>query len=99
MSLIDWKSFRLKRMARYSLSAEVQASAEALDALEFVKLFLAEILSSRGINLRHEADKAIAEVCESPLVTDCKPLYDAVERSVSTGLNLSERRSPIEVMV
>jgi len=76
----------------------VQAYAEALDALEFCKLFLAEILSPKGIDLRHGADDAIRTVCESPLVTDCKSLYDAVERSLSTGLNLSEKRTSIEVL-
>ena len=98
MSLIDWRSFRLRRVARSSLSAEVQAYAEALDALDFCKLFLAEILSPQGIDLRHGADEAIRTVCESPLVTDCKSLYDAVERSLSTGLNLSEKRTSIEVL-
>jgi len=98
VSLLDWKSFRLKRVARSSLSAEVQAFAEALDALEFAKLFLAEVLDPYGIDLRYGADKAIAEICPSPLITDCKSLFDAVERSQSTGLNLSERRSSIEVM-
>jgi len=98
LSLIDWRSFRLKRVARSSLAAEVQAFAEALDALEFCKLFLAEILEPTGIDLRNGADKAIQSICESPLITDCKSLYDAVERSQSTGLNLAERRTSIEVL-
>ena len=97
-SILDWKSFKLKRVARSSLSAEVQAFAEALDALEFLKLMLAEALSAKPLNLRKDADKHIAEICPSVLVTDCKSLYDAVERSQSTGLNLAERRTSIEVL-
>ena len=97
-SVLDWKSFKLKRVARSSLSAEVQAFAEALDALEFLKLVLAEALSDKPLDLRRDADNAIATVCPSVLVTDCKSLYDAVERSQSTGLNLAERRTSIEVL-
>ena len=58
LSLIDWRSFRLRRVARSSLSAEVQAFAEALDTLEFCQLFLAEIMSPTGIDLRWDT-KAI----------------------------------------
>jgi len=97
-SVLDWKSFKLKRVARSSLSAEVQAFAEALDALEFLKLVLAEALSVKPLDLRRDADNAVATVCPSVLVTDCKSLYDAVERSQSTGLNLAERRTSIEVL-
>jgi len=97
-STLDWKSFKLKRVARSSLSAEVQAFAEALDALEFLKLMLAEAQSSTPINLRRDTDKLITTVCPACLVTDCKSLYDAVERSQSTGLQLSERRTSIEVL-
>jgi len=37
LSLLDWKYVRLKRVARSSLSTEVQTFAEALDAFEFAK--------------------------------------------------------------
>ena len=38
-SILDWKSFKLTRVARSSLSAETQAAAGAMDMLEFVKVF------------------------------------------------------------
>jgi len=97
VTILDYRSFRLKRVARSSLSAEVQAFAEALDATEFSKLFLAETLSPVGLDLR-KADDQIKSICPNCLVTDCKSLYDAVVKSTSCGLNLSEKRTSIEVL-
>ena len=38
-AVLDWRSFKLQRIARSSLSAETQAAATAADSLEFAKLF------------------------------------------------------------
>ena len=37
--VLDWKSFRLPRVARSSLAAEVQSAAQAVDTTEFVVRF------------------------------------------------------------
>jgi hypothetical protein len=37
--ILDWRSFRLPRVARSSLAAEVQAAAQAVDSTEFVARF------------------------------------------------------------
>ena len=97
VTILDWRSFKLRRVSRSSLSAEVQAFSEAVDATEFTQLFLAEIKNSRGVNLRL-ADDYIRASCKSALVTDCKSLWDAVVKSQSSGLNLSEKRTSIEVL-
>ena len=39
LSLLDWKSWKLKRVCRSSLSAECHAMAEALDTLNIVRFF------------------------------------------------------------
>ena len=39
VSLLDWKSWNLERVCRASLSAECQAMAEALDNLNFLRMF------------------------------------------------------------
>ena len=44
-NLIDWSSWKLARVARSSLSAESQATAEAADALLFTCLFWRLIFS------------------------------------------------------
>jgi len=97
VTIMDWRSFKLRRVARSSLSAEVQAFSEALDATEFLKIIISETVYAKGLDLR-KADDYIRDIMPSCLVTDCKSLFDAVERSQSCGLNLSERRTAIEVL-
>ena len=36
--ILDWRSFRLSRVARSSLAAEAQAAAQAVDSTEFIVL-------------------------------------------------------------
>ena len=43
------------------------------------------------------ADKVLSEMPKAYVVTDCKSLYDALERSESAGLGLAEKRTAIEV--
>ena len=37
--VIDWKSYRCKRVVRSSLAGEIQAYVETLDMMEFTKVF------------------------------------------------------------
>ena len=96
MSLMDWKSWALKRVCRSSLSAESQASADTVDSLNFVRLFAADFLHPTGVDLR-QTDQVLSLLPGSIMVTDCKSLYDALARSESQGLGLSEKRTAIEV--
>ena len=43
-TMVDWKSYKCKRVLRSSLDGETQAYAEALDMLEFTKVFYALFL-------------------------------------------------------
>ena len=52
VSIMDWKSWKLKRKVRSSLAAESQALADAVDNLNYLRLFLAECLISDIIDLR-----------------------------------------------
>ena len=49
-----------------------------------------------GCDLR-KADTVLSMLPEAIMVTDCKSLYDALARSESQGLGLSEKRTAIEV--
>ena len=72
--------------------------AEALDTLNFVWFFW-ELLIGRskvGINIDHDAELEHAPT--SSLITDCNGLFDAVNRSQSAGLGLSEKRTAIEAL-
>ena len=98
ISLIEWKSWKLKRVCRSSLSSECQAMAEALDNLNFVRLFWEMLLGRLPSGLKIDQDSILNEAPKCCLVTDCKGLFDAVNRSQSSGLGLSEKRTAIEAL-
>ena len=96
ISIMDWKSWNLKRKVRSSLAAESQALADAVDSLNYLRLFLAECLVADSIDLR-QADRVLSMLPNAHVITDCKSLYDALGKSESAGLGLSEKRTAIEV--
>ena len=48
MSMLEWMSWKLKRVCSSSLSAECQAMAEALDDMNCVRLLLGAACSRGG---------------------------------------------------
>ena len=56
----------------------------------------ADCLHPEGIDLR-QPDRVLQLLPESCAITDCKSLYDALEKNESLGLGLSEKRTSIEV--
>ena len=59
-------------------------------------VFFADCLHPEGIDLR-QPDRVLQLLPESCAITDCKSLYDALEKNESLGLGLSEKRTSIEV--
>ena len=96
VSVMDWKSWKLKRKARSSLAAESQAMADAVDVLNYLRLFFMECLVPYNMDLRR-TDEILENTPTAHVITDCKSLYDALERSETAGLGLAERRTSIEV--
>ena len=95
-SVLTWHSKKLKRIARSSTCAEVQACSNAYDDLEYIKQMYCEIQNEKGINTK-TADALIAEM-DSAVIVDAKNLYDAVTRVTSAGLQLEEKRLCLEVL-
>ena len=96
MCLADRCSWKLKRVCRSSLAAEAQHHSEALDALEFAVLFVQELKEAAGEDLKQVDD--VLALSPGFLVTGCRCLYDALERIETSGLNLSEILTSIEVL-
>ena len=95
ISIHEWSSYKLKRVCRSSLAAEAQAYAETLDRLEYCKVFWQCMVEpSTNIN---DVDMILRKQLRSAIITDCKCLYDALERSETAGLNLAEKRTAIEI--
>ena len=80
IGIIDWKSWKLTRKCRSSLSAESQAMADSVDMLNFVRLFFADLIHAKGVDLRRP-DEILQLLPESYAITDCKSLYDALEKA------------------
>ena len=78
-TVVDWKSYKCKRVARSSLAGETQAYVETLDMLEFTKVFHALFLDPWKI--LSDVKSVFEKQIKSPVITDAKSLYDALERS------------------
>ena len=79
IGVLDWKSWKLTRKCRSSLSAESQAMADSIDTLNFSRLFFADFLLPEGIDLRRP-DEVLQNLPKSFAITDCKSLFDALEK-------------------
>ncbi|CAL1141395.1 unnamed protein product, partial [Cladocopium goreaui] len=95
-SLVSWQSRKLGRVARSSTSAEVQMASNTTDNHEFLKQVILEWFNKEKFE-PHQVDAAMRQI-PSVLILDCKNLYDAMCRIQSSGLQLEERRTAIDVL-
>ena len=94
-NVVDWRSWKLARVARSTLSAESQAASEAADALLFASTFWNLVWKPWAPldNLK------TARLENSPrLVVDAKALYDLLIKEVQAANN-TDKRTAIEVLV
>ena len=91
----DWRSFKLPRVARSSLSAEAQAAGQASDALELCCRFWEHMIKPQ-LSLRDllGAPSSLKPV----LVTDAKALYDSYHRE-SVTTSVTDKRTSLEIRV
>ena len=95
-NIIDWRSWKLARVARSTLAAESQAASDASDALLFASTFW-KLIWEPWLPLD---DIKTAQCSNSPkLVIDAKALYDMMTKTeVQAGSN-TDKRTAIEVLV
>ena len=93
--LLEWRSLKLPRVARSSLSAETQAAAHAADATDLICRFF-DHLCNPDLKLATllQRDSVLRPV----LVTDAKALYDSYYRESVTG-GVVDRRTALEIRV
>ena len=94
--VLEWKSFKLPRVARSSLAAEAQAAGAAADSVEFIVRFWNELMNP-GLDLK--TNLAMDNSSLQPvLITDAKALYDTYHRDAfNHGSN--DKRTALEVKV
>ena len=91
LSPISWRSWKLHRTARSSLSAESQALSDTIDEIQACRVLLLE-LTYGPVNLRYakgNLDEYLKEI-PAAIVTDAKCIYDAM-RNESSNLGMRER--------
>ncbi|MDA8583367.1 hypothetical protein N9L68_04020 [bacterium] len=85
-----WRSHRVKRVVRSTLTAETMAALEAVESGDLIRAHLADIHYGLGYNTHAQDVPAIRMIH----VTDCKSLYDLLQKS---GTIPSERRLLIDI--
>ena len=95
-NLVDWRSWKLARVARSSLSAESQATAEAADALLFACLFW-RLIFNPSLPIDHDTS---AQLLHPPAhVVDAKALYDLLVKDEIQAALGSDKRTAVETLV
>eukprot|EP00435_Cladocopium_sp_Y103_P049590 s3051_g15.t1 len=96
ISIVNWKSFRIKRCTVNTLSAECQAMLQGVGALHWLRFMIQEI---HGKELHLETwEKKIGEIpCIA--VTDSKSLYDTITKCCNTGAHIEDKRTAIDVTI
>ena len=95
-NLVDWRSWKLPRVARSSLSAESQAASEAADAMLYCSTFW-QLLWTPLMPLD---DFSICKPDHpTALVTDAKGLYDLLVKQELQPSSGADKRTAIEVLV
>ena len=95
-NLVDWRSWKLPRVARSSLSAESQAASEAADAMLYCSTFW-QLLWTPLMPLD---DFSICRPDHpTALVTDAKGLYDLLVKQELQPSSGADKRTAIEVLV
>ncbi|CAK9026281.1 Retrovirus-related Pol polyprotein from transposon RE2 (Retro element 2) (AtRE2) [Includes: Protease RE2 [Durusdinium trenchii] len=92
---ISWRSHKLVRVARSSLSAEVQAMAEGEQELMFVRAEWSELLG-RPLDLLHP--ELSTQHVPAAIITDAKSVYDCVSKGDTTSFNMKEKYTALELM-
>ena len=69
-TMVDWKSYKCKRVERSSLAGETQAYVETLDMLEFTQVFYALFLDPwKSLT---DVESILEKQHKSPVITDAK---------------------------
>ena len=94
VSIVSWGTNKLKRVARSSMSAELQALAIAEDELHLCRLAWAEFNGER-IDLNH-TDEIVSQI-PGTVIIDAKSMYDALT-SQNQPMQLTEKRTALELL-
>ena len=93
--VLDWRSFKLPRVARSTLAAESQAAAEATDSHLFASTLL------RAMVYPHQSfdqPEVFSWINAGALIVDAKALYDVLHRDELQATSGSDKRTYLECL-
>ena len=93
--MIKWRSFKLPRVARSSLSAEAQAFGQIADMVEFICRYWTCLFNPPS-KLKECLDQR--SDLEPVMITDAKALYDSYKEGL-TGSSSVDKRTSLEIRV
>ena len=94
--IVDWRSWKLQRVARSTLCAESQAASEAADALLYTVTFW-NLVWQPWLGL--DTQEVTKMPLQPRLVVDAKALYDLLVKPEVQASSGSDKRTTIEVLV
>ena len=94
--LVDWRSWKLPRVARSSLSAEAQAASETADAMMYNITFW-QLIWHPTLAID---DMTACQLPHKPcIVTDAKALYDLLTKQELQPNSGADKRTSVELLV
>ena len=96
ISILSWKSYKLKRCTVNTLSAEAQAMIQGVGGVHWMRLLLME-MKGHKMNLCGWEDQigCIPYVA----VTDSKSLYDTLTKSTNVAAQVHDKRTAIDLTI
>ena len=96
ITVICWKSFRIRRCTVNTLSAECQAMIQGVGSLHWLRFLVQE---SFGKNIDNQNWERTISAMPCIAVTDSKSLYDTIHRCCNTSAHIEDKRTAIDVTI
>jgi hypothetical protein len=96
ITIVNWKSFRIKRCTVNTLSAECQAMLQGVGALHWLR-FLVREAQGRPLDLCNWEEEVSQLPCIA--VTDSKSLYDTIQKCCNIAAHIEDKRTAIDVTI
>ena len=96
ISVVSWKSFRIKRCTVNTLSAECQAMIHGVGSIHWLRFLLQESMGKK-LSLENWEDEIGQVPCIA--VTDSKSLFDTMQKCCNTSSHIEDKRAAIDVTV
>ena len=97
INMVSWKSGKLPRVARSSLSAEIQAFSIAEEELMYIRLQWLEFI---GHDIPMHDPASLVQKSHGVMVTDARSLYDIIWKGATntSGFGLKEKYSVLDML-